>query len=193
MKKFTLAAASALTLALAVPMIAQAGGHKGGGNHLELLDTNGDATIARAEAEASAAAMFGKMDIDTDGFLTQSELQAGREAHRAEMKAERAGKREGNAPREPKAAADPARADARDARKAERGANMDAKAAERFAAVDADSDARWSTAEFTAHRLEYFTKFDADGDGNISADEQDAAKARMKERRGKWRDKHALQ
>ena len=45
MKKLTLAAASALTLALAVPMIASAHGHKGGG-HSEKLDTNADGTIA---------------------------------------------------------------------------------------------------------------------------------------------------
>ena len=42
MKKLTLAAASALTLALAMPLVAQAGGHKGGGPQLEKLDTNAD-------------------------------------------------------------------------------------------------------------------------------------------------------
>lgn len=192
MKKFTLAAASALALTLAVPMSAQAAGHKGGGHHLRMLDAGGDEAIARAEAEAHAAAMFARMDTDADGFLTQPELQAGQEARRAGMRAKRAEKIEGSAPPGPGAAAGPARADIRDARRAERSASMQAKAARRFAMVDADSDGRWSAAEFTAHRLQQFSRFDADGDGSISAAERDAARARMKERRGKWRDKPAV-
>jgi hypothetical protein len=193
MKKFTLAAASALTLALAVPMIAQAGGHKGGGKHFEMLDTNGDGAIVRAEVEASATESFAKMDINTDGFLTQAELKAGHEAQRAEMKAEWAEKREGKPPREPKAGADPAKAEAWKAKKEERKAGMETRAAEKFAAVDTNSDGRWSAVEYTAHRLEHFTTLDTDADGNISGAEQEAAKAKMKERRGKWRDKTAEQ
>lgn len=192
MKKLTLAAASALTLALAVPMIAQAGGHKGG-KHFEQMDTNGDGAIARAEVEASALASFGKLDANADGFLTQEELKAGHEAHRAEMKAKWAEKAEGKEPRAPKADMDPAKAEAWKAKKEERKAKMVEKSAERFAAVDTNSDGRWSQAEYTAHRLEHFTKLDTDGDGNISAAEQAAAKAKMKEKRGKWRDKPAEQ
>ena len=65
--------------------------------------------------------------------------------------------------------------------------------AERFAAADTDSDGRWNQAEYVAHRLEPFAKVDTDGDGNITAAEQEAAKAKMKEKRGKWRDKPADQ
>ncbi len=164
MKKLTLAAASALTLALAVPMIAQAGGHKGG-KHFEQMDTNGDGTITRAEVELQAIESFGKSDTNADGFLTQEELKAAHEAHRAEMKA----------------------------KKAEREDKMAEKSAERFAAADTDSDGRWNQAEYVAHRLEPFAKVDTDGDGNITAAEQEAAKAKMKEKRGKWRDKPADQ
>jgi hypothetical protein len=193
MKKFTLAAASALTLALAVPMVAQAGGHKGGGQHFEMLDTDGDGTVTRAEAEAAAAASFVKLDADADGFLTQAELKAGHEAHRAEMKAKWAEKREGKEPRAPRADADPAKAEAWKAKKEERMAMMQSKSAERFTLVDTNSDGVWSQAEYTAHRLDHFGKLDTDGDGSISAAERDAAKASMKERRGKWRDKPAEQ
>lgn len=185
MKKLTLAAASALTLALAVPMAAQAGGHKGG-MHFEKLDTNGDGVIARAEVEQLAAESFGKIDADTDGFLTQDELKAAHEAHRAEMKAKWAEKAQGKEPRKAKAETDPAKKEARKAKMAE-------KSAKRFAAIDTDSDGRWSQAEYTAHRLEHFAKIDTDGDGNVSAAEQEAAKAKMKEKRGKWRDKPAEQ
>ncbi|MFN7163709.1 MAG: hypothetical protein ACK4P2_02720 [Hyphomonas sp.] len=193
MKKFTLAAASALTLALAVPMVAHAGGHKGGGKHFEMLDTNSDGAVTRAEAESAAAASFAKLDANADGFLTQAELKAGHEARREEMKAKWAEKRAGKEPRAPKADADPAKAEAWKAKKEERKAKMETKAAERFAAVDTNNDGRWSLAEYTAHRLEHFDKFDADGDGTISAAEVEAAKASMKERRGKWRDKPAEQ
>lgn len=186
MKKFTLAAASALTLALAVPMIAQAGGHKGGGDHFAKLDTNADGTVTRTEAEAATLASFTVIDTNGDSFLTQEELKAGHEAHRAEMKAKWAEKREGKALRESKGTPDPAKMEARKAK-------METKAAERFAAVDTNSDGRWSTVEYTAHRLEHFTKIDADSDGNITAAEQEAAKAKMKEHRGKWRDKPAEQ
>lgn len=186
MKKLTLAAASALTLALAVPMIAHAGGHKGGGKHFEKLDTNSDGVVTRVEAETAALAAFVKVDTDGDGFATQDELKAAHEARRAEMKAKMAEKMEGKEPRKPKADADPAKMEARKAKKAE-------KSAERFASADTDGDGKWSQAEFMTQHLEHFAKLDTDGDGNISAAEQEAAKAKMKEKRGKWRDKPAEQ
>lgn len=186
MKKLTLAAASALTLALAVPLIAQAGGHKGGGAHMEQLDTNSDGAITRAEAEAAAGAAFTEMDANADGFLTEAEHDAAHEARRAEMKAKWEEKRAGKEPRDPKGERDPAKMEARKAKMAE-------KAAERFAEVDTDGDSRWSQAEFTVHRLEFFGKMDTDADGTISAAEIETAKAEKKERRGKWRDKAAAQ
>lgn len=185
MKKFTLAA-SALTLALAMPLAAQAGGHKGGGPHLEKLDTNADGAITRADAEASVLTAFGEIDANADGLLSQDELKAAHEAHRAEMKAKWEEKRAGKEPREPKGDRDPAKMEARKDKMAE-------KAAERFAAVDTDGDGQWNKTEFTNHRLEFFGKVDTDADGTLSAAELEAAKAKMKERRGKWRDKPADQ
>jgi len=186
MKKLTLAAASVLTLALAAPMVAQAHGPRGGGRHLEQLDTNSDGIVARAEAESAAAAAFAEMDADADGFLSKEEMKASHETHRAEMKAKWEEKRAGKEPREMKGERDPAKMEARQVK-------MEEMAAERFAEVDADGDGRWSTAEFTTQRLEHFGKLDTDGDGNITAEEHEAAKAQMKERRGKWRDKPAEQ
>lgn len=185
MKKLTLAAASALTLALAVPMIAQAGGHKGGhkgGAHLEKLDTNSDGVITRVEAETAALAVFTGADTDADGFVTQDEMKASHETRRAEMKAKWAEKMEGKEPRKPRGERDPAKMEARKAKMAE-------MAAERFASADTDSDGKWSQSEFLTQHLKHFEKVDADSDGNITAAERDAAKAKMKERRGKWRDK----
>ncbi len=186
MKKLSLAAASALTLALALPMIAHAGGHKDGGVHMPALDTNSDGAITRAEAEAVAAAAFAKIDTNADGFLTEAEQKAAREAHRAEMRAKWEDKRAGRQPREPEGERRPAKMEARKARMAE-------MAAERFDAADTDGDGRWSQAEFTLHRLEFFGRLDADADGILSAAEIEAAKAERKERRGKWRDRAAGQ
>ncbi len=185
MKKLTLAAASALTFALAVPMIASAHGHKGG-DHFEKLDTNADGTIARSEAEAAALAHFAEIDANKDSFLTQEELKSAHEARRAEMKAKWAEKADGAEPRKPKGERDPAKMEGRKAK-------MDEKAAERFAAADTNGDGKWSQIEFTAEHLSHFAKADADGDGNITAAEQEAAKAKMKEHRGKWRDKPAAE
>ena len=186
MKKFTLAAASALTLALAMPLVAQAGGHKGGGPQLEKFDTNADGAITRAEAEVSVLTAFADIDANSDGLLSQDELKTAREAHRAEMMAKWEERRAGKEPREPKGDRDPAKMEARKAK-------METKAAERFAAVDTDGDGQWNKTEFTAHRLEFFGKVDTDADGTLSAAELEAAKAKMKERRGKWRNKPAEQ
>lgn len=202
MKKLTLAAASALTLALAVPMVAQAHGFKGGGRHHErFADTNGDGVIAKSEVEAAAFAAFTKIDTNTDGFATQEELKAGHEVQRAEMKAKWEAER---AAREPKAEVDPAKAAEREAKRAEREAKwaagaderkakMETKGAEHFAALDKDGDGRLSKVEFTAPKLEKFAKVDTDGDSKISVAELEAVKGKKKEHRGKWRDKPAEQ
>jgi hypothetical protein len=185
MKKLTLAAATALTFALAVPMIANAHGHKGG-NPFEKLDTNADGTVARSEAEAAALAQFAEIDANKDGFLTQDEMKSAHEARRAEMQAKWAEQAEGGERRKPKGERDPAKMEARKAK-------MEEKSAERFAAADTNGDGKWSQIEFTAEHLSHFAKADTDGDGNITAAEQEAAKGKMKEHRGKWRDKPAAQ
>lgn len=185
MKKLIFAAASALTIALAVPMVALAHGHRGGEDHMSKVDTNGDGIVTRAEAETSATAMFAAMDANKDGFLTQVEMKAHRDAQREEMKAKWAEKNEGKEMK-PRGDRDPAKIEARKAK-------MEEKGAERFAAIDTDSDGRLSTVEFTAQHLEHFNKVDTNGDGSISAEEHEAARATMKEHRGKWRDKPAEQ
>lgn len=187
MKKLVLAAASALTIALAVPMIAQAHGHRGGGDHMAKIDTNADGVVTRAEAEAAAQVMFAAMDANTDGFLTQDEMKAHRDTRRDEMKANWDEKKDGkDMTGKPRGERDPVKMEARKDK-------MAAKGVERFAAMDTNADGRLSTVEFTAQHLEQFNKVDTNGDGSISAEEHEAQRAAMKESRGKWRDKPAEQ
>jgi len=186
MKKISLAAASVLTLALALPMMAEAGGHKDGGVHMPSLDTNSDGAITRAEAEAVVGAGFAKIDANADGFLTEAEQKAAHQARRAEMRARWEDRRAGRQAPGPKGERGTAEMEARKARMAQ-------MAAERFDAADTDGDGQWSKAEFTLERLEFFGRVDADADGILSAAEIEAAKAQRKERRGKWRDRAAGQ
>jgi len=51
-------------------------------------DTNKDGTISRAEFIAASKAKFTKSDINTDGYISQSEREQSRDAKKAERNAE---------------------------------------------------------------------------------------------------------
>jgi Ca2+-binding EF-hand superfamily protein len=44
---------------------------------IKVIDTNGDGILSTEEHAAGAKGMFGKMDSDSDGFLTKAEFTAG--------------------------------------------------------------------------------------------------------------------
>lgn len=194
MKRSTLAYAGLAAFALALPMTVQAEpghrGHGGPGAILKLMDADGDGQVTRAEAETAIATLFAEIDANSDGYVIQEEMKTHREAKRAEMRerwasradrpagAERPERRAGNHE------ANPERMEARRARMAER-------SAERWAAMDTDGDGRLSLAEFTAARIQRFDRVDADNDGVVTAEEAEAAREAMKERRGQWRGKKA--
>lgn len=197
MKRSTLAFAGLAAFALALPMAAQADtgprGKGGAAAVLKMWGADGADQVTRAEAEAAIAARFADIDANSDGYVTQEEMQAHREAQRAEMRArwaeraeradrperaERPQRRAGNRQ------ADPERAEARRERMAER-------AAERWAAIDTDGDGRLSLAEFTAARIQHFDRLDANNDGIVTVADVEAAREKMKERRGQWRGKKA--
>lgn len=191
MKQLTLAAVTALALVFAAPALAHPGKSKG--ERFARMDTNGDGILTTAEVEAAARTSFTAIDANGDGFVTPDELKAHHEAMRAEAKAKwdetKATREDGPA----KAEADPARAQAWKAKRAERAQTREAKKAEMFASADTDGDGRWSVAEFTAPHVARFARLDTDGDGRVTADERAAARAKMKEQRGKWQDKPASQ
>lgn len=96
MNKTFLAAAAVLMLASA-PVLANEGpggpdGHKGP-RHEERFkqsDTNGDGVLSRdeflAENAKRAGDIYGKLDANSDGKLTQEEMKTGHEKMRAKMK-----------------------------------------------------------------------------------------------------------
>jgi hypothetical protein len=64
-------------------------------------------------------------------------------------------------------------------RKAERQARM-------FEELDTDGNGTVSAAEFAARPMRGMERFDTDGDGTVSDEEREAARAAMKDHRGKW-------
>ncbi len=126
-----------------MPIIANAkeGGQRGA--VFEKIDADSDGQITKTELEAMGAARFARLDTDGDGFITQAEVEA--------KQAERASKR----------------------------------AARMMKHLDADADGQISLAEMQASpRAErMFDRVDADGDGVITKAEFDAMKERRQDRR----------
>lgn len=95
----SLLAATGLACVLALTSIASAqrpGGPGEGrrGDHappLEMLDTDGDGNITKAEVDAHRAEQFAKADSNGDGVVSAEEMTAFGEAMKADRKAKRQG------------------------------------------------------------------------------------------------------
>ncbi len=113
------------------------------GPSFETIDADSDGAITQAELEALGAARMARVDADADGFLSKDELvEMGRE--RSERRATRMLER-----------------------------------------LDADDDGKLSSEELASARRggEMFKRADADGDGRLTRDEFDEARAKMRDRR----------
>ncbi|MCG6904028.1 MAG: hypothetical protein LJE68_15245 [Rhodobacter sp.] len=152
MKRTHLIAATALIGIAATAVIATAherGDEAGMGRHgfgpvmlLEHFDTDSDGSITQAEIDAVAAEHFALADTDGDGKLSAAEMTAAAEARRAERVARR----------------------------------IEARIAEH----DSDGDGMLSLEEATAGAADagmgrMFERFDADGDGAITKAELESA------------------
>ena len=130
-----------------------------GGPGMMMQDPYGDATVARKDAEAQAAARFAAMDANGDGVLTPDELRAMRRDRR------------GGEPGGP------------DGPGPGMGGGMGGGMARM---LDADGDGKVSREEFVAGNLRLFDRGDADHDGLLTKAERQAAmeamRARMEER-----------
>ena len=187
-KYLVLGAASAALLA--TPLLAQ----------LNAAPQRG-ASVTRAQAEANVRIMFGKVDANRDGFVTQAEAQTVRTAHKAQRQAVRGERRaamfarldanadgmisraEFDAPRadrgdraEQREARAERRGDRRERRAERRGMRGQGFGANMFARLDGDKDGRVSLAEATAARLQRFDRLDANKDGTLTREERRAAR-----------------
>jgi Ca2+-binding EF-hand superfamily protein len=163
------------------------------------IDSNGDGVITRAEAQAGAAAMFARLDVNKDGKLDKSD----REARRAEMREKvfamldtnkdgSISKQEFMADRDfghgrmgdgHRGPGGPGMGDGD-------GPGMDGHHGKQWGhhggmmkmakMADTNHDGAISQAEFMAAADKHFDMVDTNKDGQITKEERDAARAKMK-------------
>lgn len=183
---------------IAVPVLAAPGGDR------HMGDADGNGVLTRAEAQASATQMFARMDANKDGKIDATD----RAAQRAEMQAKRFATLDANKDGSVSKAewdqhgADHAakraergakRADAGEARGGKRGDGMRGHHGKRgghhggmggWMKSDTNGDKAISQAEFTTASLARFDRLDANKDGQVTAEERQAARQAMRGKRG---------
>ena len=196
-KKMTLLTLGAALIA--VPVLAAPGGDRNMG------DANNDGVLTRAEAEAHAKAMFVKLDVNKDGKLDQADRAARHAEKRAQMFDRLDANKDGSISKAEWDQADAARQAKRAEWKAKRGerAGAPGNGAERHAMrghhggkrgghggpggwmkADANGDKAISQAEFVAGALARFDRMDANKDGKVTAEERQAMRQAMRDKRG---------
>lgn len=196
-KKMTLLTLGAALIA--VPVLAAPGGDRNMG------DANKDGVLTRAEAEAHAKAMFVKLDVNKDGKLDQADRAARHAEKRAQMFDRLDANKDGSISKAEWDQADAARQAKRAEWKAKRGerAGAPGNGAERHAMrghhggkrgghggpggwmkADANGDKAISQAEFVAGALARFDRMDANKDGKVTAEERQAMRQAMRDKRG---------
>ena len=199
-KKMTLLTLGAALIA--VPVLAAPGGDRNMG------DANKDGVLTRAEAEAHAKAMFVKLDVNKDGKLDQADRAARHAEKRAQMFDRLDVNKDGSISKAEWDQADAARQAKRAEWKAKRGerAGAPGNGAERHAMrghhggkrgghgghggpggwmkADANGDKAISQAEFVAGALARFDRMDANKDGKVTAEERQAMRQAMRDKRG---------
>lgn len=187
MRKYVIGFSAA---ALAIAGTAYAAHHEG---HPK-PDSDGDGVVTRAEAQAHAAAMFAKMDVNSDGQIDQTDRDLRRQEMRSKMFAKLDADNDGSISRDEFMAferpgkhrhgMDGATEDGpgkhhRWGGKGHRGGKM-------MKMADTNNDGKISQAEFIAAADKRFTAIDADNDGRITKEERQAYRQKM---HGKWRDR----
>lgn len=133
-------------------------GPRGPVMNFEQIDTDSDGKITQAELDAHAAARFTEADTDGDGKLSADEMLARMQARAAEREEQRAGQ------------------------KAER---MSKGAARMIERRDTDGDGFLSAEEMKPKNGgDIFAKLDTDEDGAITKEEMEAAREKFQDRRG---------
>ncbi|WP_062765472.1 EF-hand domain-containing protein [Sphingopyxis terrae] len=199
-KKMTLLTLGAALVA--VPVLAAPGGDRNMG------DANNDGVLTRAEAETHAKAMFVKLDVNKDGKLDLADRAARHAEKRAQMFDRLDANKDGSISKAEWDQADAARQAKRAEWKAKRGerAGAPGEGGERHAMrghhggkrgghgghggpggwmkADANGDKAISQAEFVAGALARFDRMDANKDGKVTAEERQAMRQTMRDKRG---------
>lgn len=81
MKKTVLMIATAMSVAMALPALAD---HHGG--KMKKIDTDGNGSISKVEFLNAQEARFAEIDTDGNGEISKEEMKAKKEAKRAKMK-----------------------------------------------------------------------------------------------------------
>lgn len=123
------------------------------------MDVNKDGKLDEADRAARQGEMFARLDTDKDGKLSQQEFTAGRPKREG-----REGRAEGRPPM-----------DGKMGRRGHGAMGMMARMA------DANKDGAISRDEFLAAHGKQFDMMDANKDGTVSAEERKAARAKMRE------------
>lgn len=135
------------------------------------------ANLTKADAQARAAEMFARMDVNKDGKLDQADRTARQAEHFARMDTDKDGKL---SPAE--FAARPKREGMGEGRKgAGKMARHGGRGGMMARMADANKDGAISRDEFVAAQGKRFAMLDANNDGTVSADERQAARAKMRE------------
>jgi Ca2+-binding EF-hand superfamily protein len=131
------------------------------------LDLNGDGVVDKSELDAARRAAFERADADHDGYITEDEAQSLLQQLRAQGAAGQ--------------------------RPLYRGRIVSRKPAEQANAIarfDADGDGRVSEAEFMEFVHPFGAMFDANGDGKITKEEVDQAREALRQGEGQRRGSH---
>jgi Ca2+-binding EF-hand superfamily protein len=151
--------------------IALAGGDRG--DHMKMMDTDGDGKITSAEHATASKTMFTKMDANQDGRVTAVEMDA---AHASMTE----GKSKDHQNKDPMArhtdghdkenAADKSYDKAGDKDGQISSARM-RSGNHQIAAIDSNGDGELTSAEHASGMKKMFSKMDANGDGTLTAQE----------------------
>src|SRR5262245_27164870 len=157
-------AAAAAFVACAAASAAEPGNGPQPDRIFQKLDLNGDGIVDKSELDAARRAAFERADNDHDGYITEDEAQSLLQQLRAQGAAgQRPLYRGRMASRKP------------------------AEQANAIARFDADGDGRVSEAEFMEFVHPFGAMFDANGDGKITKEEVDQAREALRQGEGQRR------
>lgn len=187
MKKLNLAlGAGALALAVAGGAIAQQAADHGG--HRPMMhDPMGNATVTRAEAQARAAEMFARLDVNKDGKLDKTDREAAMADRLAKHFDEMDANHDGRIDRGEFMAG---HQKMMGQGKMERGGMMGRMHRHMMGGMDANKDRIVSRDEFLAGAMKRFDAADANHDGKLTPEERRAAMRALKDRMGGGMKRH---